>query len=272
MTWWSVLVLAAWLLLPCAFADAFGAGEPARLKFPETVPLPQTAEIGTEFVHKQYHVLPATPKDLAGKPTRGISTMVVTVLDGEGSWDGPSSGSPPDFVVNGPTHLRAKLALFQVPGLGGGWIAVPTGWRVISAGAGAQGSWEATFVASDGPSHGWLLIGGSGPGETEVFSAAEGYFPCAYQLENEIIPGTLTRDATLRPKPDSLTHPDPCTALVSYRSGGLAVKGVRQFGRDGMTSFWVALPATQAALQTFLLNAYRKGHPVSKCVKKVKDW
>jgi len=268
-----VSALATLLLLSCVVADAFGATESTHWQFPETVPLPQTANIGTRFVYKYFHVLPATSNDLAGKSTHGIPAMVVTVLDGTGSWDGPSSVSPPAFVLNSSASVRSKVALFQVEtGLGGGWIVVPKGWRVVSAVAGAQGSWGATFVAPDGPSHGWILIDGSGPGTTEVFSAAEGYFPGVYQLENEIIPGTLTRDSTLSPKPYAFVRPDPCTALVSYKSGGLAIVSVRQFGRDGITSFSVALPASEATLQAFLFDAYRKEHPVLKCVKNVKDW
>jgi hypothetical protein len=268
-----VSALATLLLLSCVVADAFGATESTHWQFPETVPLPQTANIGTRFVYKYFHVLPATSNDLAGKSTHGIPAMVVTVLDGTGSLDGPSSVAPPAFVLNSSASVRSKVALFQVEtGLGGGWITVPEGWRVVSAVAGAQGSWGATFVAPDGASHGWILIDGSGPGTTEVFSAAEGYFPGAYQLENEIIPGTLTRDSTLSPEPYAFVRPDPCTALVSYKSGGLAIISVRQFGRDGITSFSVALPASEATLQAFLFDAYRKEHPVLKCVKNVKDW
>lgn len=271
--WWRVPPVATLLLWSFVVAHVFGGGASTHLKFPETVPLPQTADIGTQFVYKQFHVRPATPKDLAGKSTHGIPASVVTVFDGVGSWDGPSSASPPVFVLNSSASIRSKVALFQIEtGLGGGWIAVPKSWRVISADAGAQGSWGATLVAPGGPRDGWLLIGGSGPGTTEVFSAAEGYFPGAFQLENELFPGTLTHDSTLWPKPDSLARPDPCTALVSYRSGGLVVKSIRHFGRDGMTSFWVALTPTNAALQTFLLRAYRTEHPVLKCVKNVRDW
>jgi hypothetical protein len=275
MQWRLVSILAMLLSLSGVAAGASGAGESAHWQFPKTVPLPQTASIGTQFVYKQFHVLPATSKDLAGKSTHGIPAKVVTVLDGTGSWDGPSAVPPPAYVVNGSVSMRNEVALFQVEtGLGGGWIAVPRGWRVISAVAGAQGSWEATFIAPDGPSHGWLSVGGSGPGTTEVFSAAEGYFPGAYRLENEIIPGALTRDSVLSPEPDSLVHPDPCTALVSYKSDGLAVKSIRQFGRDtdGVTSFSIALPAAQETLQTFLFRVYRKEHPVLSCMKNVSDW
>lgn len=269
-----VTALVTLLVLSCVAADAAGTTQSMLWKFPEIVLLPQTADIGIRYVYKDFHVLPATSRDLAGRSTHGIPAMVVTVLDGTGGWDGPSSMPPPAFLLKSSATIRSKVALFQVEaGSGGGWIVVPRGWRVVSAGAGAQGSWGTTLVAPDGPSHGWILIGGSGPGATEVFSAAEGYFPGAYRLENEIIPGTLTHDSILSPEPHTLMHPDQCTALVSYKSGGLAVKSIKQFGGDdGITSFSVALPASEATLQSFLFHAYRKEHPVLKCVKDVKNW
>lgn len=262
-------------ILSCVASGAAVASHARLWKFPDTVTLPQTADIGSShLVYKDFHVLPATSRDLAGRLTQGIPAMVVTVLDGVGGWDGPVPIPPPASLLHRSATIRSKIALFQIEvGLGGGWLVVPRGWRVLSADAGAQGSWGTTFVAPDGPSHGWILVGGSGPGLTEVFSAAEGYFPGAYQLENEIIPGALTHDSTLSPEPYTLEHPDPCTALVSYTSGGLAVQGVDQFGGDdGITGFLIALPANEATLQTFLLHAYRKEHPVFKCVKSVKNW
>lgn len=266
-----VLVGASGLLSSAAWALESVEAKPSI--FSQPVQLPQTANIDARFVYKHFHVDPANDNDLGGMSTHDIPAWTITILDGTDSWDGPAKLPPPRFILNSSAEIHDQIALFQVEsGLEGGWIAVPRGWRVLSAAAGAQGSWGVTFVAPNGPSSGWLLVGGSGPGMTEVFSGAEGYFPGAYQLENQIIPNTLSRDAPLSPKPDSLVHPNRCSAFVTYTSGGLVVKGIKQFGDDGILRFSIALPHTEAALQAFLFTAFRRTHVVSNCPQNIKDW
>lgn len=267
----STVVFGA-LSLPVAYAQGTdGAGSSP---FPDTVQLPQTATIGSfANTNFQFHVAPATSKDLNRMSTRGISAWAITIKNGVDGWDGPTNLAPPRAVLNAPKELREKIALFQVESaLGGGWVAVPSGWQVVSAVAGAQGSWGVTFIAPSGSHGGWITLGGSGPGATEVFSGAEGFFPGAYHLENEIIPGELTHDPTLSPTPRSLVHPNPCTALVSYKSGGLIVNGLKQLGDDGITGFFIALPDNEAELQKILFAAFRMEHPVSSCPKDINDW
>lgn len=268
----GVIALSGTLSLPLARAQ----NTPAALSaaFPDTVQLPQTSTIGA-FAGRHFHfrVAAATDRERGGVFTHGIPAWTVSIQNGVGGWDGPTRLPLPKSVLNGPGRLREKIALFQVEsGMGGGWIAVPRGWRVVSAVAGAQGTWGITFAAPGGPGGGWIVVGGSGPGTSEVFSAADGYFQGVYQLENEIIPGTLSHDATLSPTPISLLHPNPCTAVISYKSGGLVVKGVEQFGIDGITGFSIALPPREANLRHFLFRAFRTGHHVSQCPRNIKDW
>lgn len=271
-TAFASLVVSGILSLPMAHARVTSKSEPPA--FPGTVQLPQTATIET-FAKRNadFRVASASTGDLAGASARGVPAWTITIRNGVGGWDGPAKLAPPEALLDSSRKLRDEIALFQVEsGLGGGWIAVPRGWHVVSAVAGAQGSWGATFVAPGGPYDGWVTLGGSGPGTSEVFSAAEGYFPGAYHLENEVIPGTLTHDAVLAPAPSSLAHPDPCTVLISYKSGKLTVNGIKRVGVDGVTGFFIALPTREAHLQTLLFDAFRADHHVSHCPKDVRDW
>lgn len=239
------------------------------------VPLmPQTATVATSFRSTHFHVNAATSKALDGESTGDIPAWTITVLNGVGGWDGPFALRPSRYVLNSPTKLRDKIALFQVErqDSGGGWIAVPRGWRVASAGAGAQGSWSALFVAPNGPGSGWLAVDASGPGAIEVLSRAQGYFPGAYKLLLETFPHSIYGGTTLSPKPTSLTHPNPCTALVTYQSGGLTVKQVAQSGDDGITNYSVALPTNDAVLQNFLFASFREAHPRRSCPGPITDW
>lgn len=267
IAWAGVLGLLACVALAREPADT------SQFHISGTTPLPETATLGSRPGYMDFHVDPARPSDLGNVSTHGIPAWTIRILDGTDSWDGPTSLPPPRTVVDAPAKLRDRIALFQVESsMQGGWIVVPRGWRVTNAAAGAQGSWGVIFVAQGGPQDGWLLVGASGPGMTEVFSGAEGYFPGAYRLENAIIPHALAGDVSLTPRPASLTHPNRCTALVTYKSGGLAVKGMKQLGDDGISGFSIALPPDEAALQNFLFAAFRRTHPLSMCPKNIMDW
>lgn len=241
------------------------------------IPLqPQTATVSTSFRGTHFRVETATSSDLDGESAGDIPAKTISVLDGVGGWDGPFKLRPPRPVLDAPTNIRNKIALFQVErqDWGGGWFAIPRGWRIAKAGAGAQGSWNTLFVAPNGASHGWLVITASGPGAIEVLGSAQGYFPGAYKLVLETFPHVAATygGTTLSPKPTSLTHPNPCTALVTYPSSGLSVKQVTQRGDDGITTYSVALPANEAALQNFLFASFRETHPARDCPGPIKDW
>ena len=82
----------------------------------------------------------------------------------------------------------------------------------------------------------------------------------------------VPKDIPLSPTPDSLTHPTPCTAVVGYTSGNLAVRGVKLFqplARGGLSpyvrSLFVALPTGETALQAYLVTGFQQEHPVVTC-------
>lgn len=185
------------------------------------------------------------------------------VFDGTGSWDNGSPAPLPKFVMDSALALRGRIALFKAAD---GWVVVPRGWHVQSAAEGAVPDWGVTFVAPGGPRRGWMATGGSYD-ISGILSGAEGLFPSAHRrydaLEHVQTPGVR-----LTPRPDSLTYPNPCTAALSYRSGDLVVKAVELWQPldtpqhpSYSTGISIALPQDEAALQGYLIAAFRRLPP-----------
>ncbi|MGH8233276.1 MAG: hypothetical protein ACREPU_03640 [Rhodanobacteraceae bacterium] len=240
---------------------------------PDAIPLPQAATIATQLIYKQFRLSPAASADMQGESVpQGTPASQISEADGMGGWIRPTPTALPQFVLDGSASKQRQIELFL---LNAEWIVVPKGWRLLSAVNAVTPTWAATFVAPGGPNQGWLAIGGSGPGMSEVFSGAAGYFPGAYRLYNSIIPDALAKDIPLSPAPDSLTHPTPCTAVVAYASGNLAVRGVKLFqplARSGLSpyvrSLFLALPKGEKALQAYLITGFQQEHPVVACGNK----
>lgn len=100
--------------------------------------------------------------------------------------------------------------------------------------------------------------------------SAEGLFHDAQRRFDAFLK-THTQPETLYPKPDSLTHPDQCTALVTYRSGDLMVEGIVFWlpplpgGPDPYsTEMFVAVPAKDQPLQDFLITAFERTRPATQ--------
>lgn len=85
-----------------------------------------------------------------------------------------------------------------------------------------------------------------------------------------------TQHAGLSPKPDSLTHPDSCTAVVSCPSGNLVVKGIKLVQpatpsadlSPCVRGIFSALPKGDMVRQDDLIKAFQRQHPVVDCRKK----
>lgn len=246
------------------------AATAAVAPLPQTVVLPQTAAIKAWSTGQPFRVTAATSADLHGSSTEGAPAFVLAMRNGMGGWRQVFTAALPPVAASMPAADRARIAWFLI---NGDWIAVPRGWKVQSAINAVTPTWGATFVAPGGADHGWLAVGGAGPGTSEAFSGTEGYFPDAYRLYDRVIPGALARDPALSPEPDSLTHPARCVARVTYKSGALAVTGVKVFqpATDGIDrspyvhSYFVAVPASDTALTKALAVMFQKQHPVMDC-------
>ena len=264
----SVLITA--ILVLCIGSDSIAA-EQAKVAWPTTHALPMTADIVA--LHRGgYTVRAATAADFMGRLPRDISAWQVRLTqDGTGEqppW--PPAGAPPAFISKIPAEFRGKVALFQGDDFMR-WTVVPKGWHVKHAVEGADGTSGITFVAPGGASHGWLTIGNASANMTNILSGGEGLFPSAHRRFDGFF-HFHTPSMILVPKPDSLTYPNQCTARLTYRSGNLAVKGLQLWQPMGLyhtrpyhdpyfIGIYVALPKRDAALQNFLLDAFRETQP-----------
>jgi hypothetical protein len=217
-------------------------------------------------VEFKFKVRPATAQDLVGESANSIPVWQIEVLTGTGDWDKGSPTAPPEFVLKSAAALRDQVALFKGSAFDG-WLAIPRNWRVQYAAEGADGSGGVTFVAPGGARRGWIAYGVIPACVGCILGSADGLFPDAHRLYDAFL-GTITPPETLSPKPDSLTFPDRCTALITYRSAGLVVESINFWlpplpgGPDPYsTGIFVALPAKDAVLQDYLITAFERTRP-----------
>jgi hypothetical protein len=266
MNAWRRLLMAGLLLVGCAIG-----ARASDVAWPVEHQLPTTKSVLNWHppVAFKFNVQQATANDLAGQPTGGIPAWQIDVLTGTGDWDRGLPTPPPEFVMKSTTSQRSRIALFKGSSFGG-WLAVPRGWRVQVATEGVDGSGGITFVAPGGARQGWMTYGVIPACVGCILGAADGLFPDAHRRYDAFL-GTHTPPETLSPKPDSLTHPDQCTVLITYRSGGLMVEGIYFWlpplsgGPDPYsTELSVALPAKDASLQDYLITAFERTRPASQ--------
>ncbi|MEO7066320.1 MAG: hypothetical protein ABI114_05400 [Rhodanobacter sp.] len=259
------------VLVLCIGTHSVTAAQP-KVAWPTTHYLPMTADIAAARA-TNYTVRIATAADFMGQLPQGIPAWQVrlTKTDVGDNPLPPAAVAPPAFIAKIPTKFRSKIALFQGDDLMR-WQVVPKGWHLQNAVEGADGTSGITFVAPDGASHGWLTIGYSPANMTNILSGGEGLFPSAHRRFDAFF-HVQTPAVTLVPKPDALTHPNRCTARLSYRSGNLVVKGLQlwqpmQLDRAHVShdpyliGIYVALPARDVALQNFLVKAFQETQPV----------
>lgn len=268
-------LLGAWLALPWLPAVA---SEPA-VHWPTVHQLPTTESVANWHPPAafKFKVRRATAADLAGRSTDGIPAWQIEVLTGTGDWDRGSPTPPPEFVLRSAADVRDRIALFK-GSIFDGWLTVPRGWRVQDASEGVDGSGGVTFVASGGVRDGWIAYGVIPACVGCILGDADGLFPDAHRRWDAFL-GTRTPTETLSPKPDSLTYPDRCTALVTYRSGGLVVESIQFWlpplpgGPDPYsTGMTVALPADETVLRDYLVTAFEWTRPASQQACPATGW
>lgn len=256
----------------CSAYSADAATSAKTVSFPAIVRLPTKASVG--WHGGGFRVRKATRADLNGQTTDGIPVWLIDIR-GPLGWDSGVQPSPPVFMISKSDHFRNRVALFGSDQ--GGWLVVPKGWRVNAAVEGAQPGYGISFVAPGGADEGWM-ISGSTSGIGSILASGEGLFPSAQRrylafvnrpigLGTGLTPVTFVQGPVrLSPSPTSITHPNRCTALVTYRSGGLVVKGIalwqppmHPYSSDPYSaSMYIAMPTKDAELQTYLVKMFEE--------------
>lgn len=198
----------------------------------------------------------------------GTTVTLIDVHGGVGDWVRvdpaklpPLPAAPPKPTKDAPQWFYGEVV---------GWMAVPGGWRVQRAAIGADGGTDYTFVAPEGTAKGWLTY--------TVIPACVG---CQLEEAAGLLPGAGERMGTFAEAPEIRlgqtnpvmswqSHPDDCTALFRYRSGGLNVQAAvlssapfsaldDQKGADlSVADLYIAVPAPDAAVATYLLDTFRQ--------------
>lgn len=200
-----------------------------------------------------------------------IGNQPVTLVDvqtGLGDWSRPD-----------PAHLRAdhgnvpatRAARFQrFYGELVGWMWVPAGWHLQSAAIGVDGNSAYTFVAPQGAASGWLDYSVLPACVDCILGDADGLLPGAWEQEVTLGYPHGAKPWTPIPTPTRLGHPNACTALLRYRSGGLIVHGavlsdapMAEMGRTdaSLAEMYFAVPASRAPMAQALVAHMRENHP-----------
>lgn len=230
--------------------------------------LPAAPAASAHFKRVQHKVI------VGGQPV-----TLISVLTGMGDWDRPDDRQLQTDRTRLPSSLQGRFQRFY----GGvvGWMLVPAGWRLLSAAIGADGGSSYSFVAPGGAARGWLIYGATPACVACMLGAADGLLPGAWQREVAMGYAHGARPWQPIPAPGRLDHPNDCTALLRYRSGGLTVHGVllsttpmAQAGRDGedvsLVETYAALPASQSALGRAIVASLRANYPA--CAGRAGAW
>lgn len=217
--------------------------------------------LGKDYALRDFHAV-----DEQGKPA-DVKAALMDVATGAGDWDKPNAADVPPLERGLIDKAHGQLQFFYTSL---GWIPVPLGWKVQSAGEGADGSASYVFVAPKGSQDGWIGTGGDGGCEGCMYSDADGLIPAAHKgmadimgLEDASVP------AVVKPTPNILNRPDNCTVLFSYtqpaspKIWGLVYLQMSDGVAQEEHSLYVALPDADAGFIT-LIDTYFQHH-LPKC-------
>ncbi len=219
---------------------------------------------------KYVHVKPYVAHDVGGHPINAPA-YIIDIYTGALFWESPKPREVPPFSLPIPKTLHGRLALYYSKEFD--WVVVPRSWALVSAGVGADGGGNLAFVEPNTPSElksgmrGWMVMGFS-LGNLIGFGETDGIIPGAHQAMLEGWPDTFQKGTspTLVPKPETMRHLNPCTAIFSYRIPNYPiVRAVVYLGptiepwwRDkSMSEIYLALSNSQSALANFIFKTFR---------------
>ncbi|WP_266169173.1 DUF4850 domain-containing protein [Dyella subtropica] len=246
----SLRLIAIITLLVAAGSTAASAGDSRRsLTGP---PVRYTSVQGTD-----YRLVPAHPRDAAGKPV-GLPATRINIQDQEGEWEVARDADLPAFTASIPPALRDQVQLFYASATG--WLVMPRGWHVQRTAVGADGNTIFSFVAPEGAHAGWLSWELYPACLGCIYEAAQGLFPGAHKQLDTLME-TSTPEPALDPTPEKLERLDRCTVRLTYAlPKSPAVRSLSVFDQSGdpvYRELSIALPASQSALADYLLSSYK---------------
>jgi hypothetical protein len=241
----GVLVL-LWLSAFTASADTYARHLPTA---------PQAQQ--TDLEYEQRTVV------IGGEPV-----TLIDVPTGIGDWDRPD---PARMQTNNGRIVPSQHGTFQWF-YGGvvGWMLVPAGWHLRHASIGADGSSAYAFVAPQGAASGWLQYSIIPACVGCIVNEADGLLPGGWERAVALDLSNGTKPWQPVPVPERLDHPDVCTALLSYRVGGLTVHGavlssapMAKVGNDdvSLVEIYVALPAKKSTSADAIIASFRHEFP-----------
>ncbi|WP_114240268.1 DUF4850 domain-containing protein [Dyella sp. C9] len=201
----------------------------------------------------------------------GVTVTLIDVHSAVGDWARIDAAHVPPLPGDAPVPSKDPPQWFY--GNGVGWMAVPAGWRVQQASIGADGNTVYTYAAPEGVSAGWLSYAVIPACQGCLLDEAAGLLPEAGEhlasITNEAPPIRLGQT---NPVMSWQSHPDECTALFRYRTGGLTVRAAvlssvsiaaidSGKGDLSLAQVYAALPERQAHLAEQLVGRFQQVFP-----------
>lgn len=226
----------------------------------QTLPTSQSLADVPAVLGRDYRLRTFKAKNASGE-VMGVPAHLLSIASAAGGWMSPDPSIVPHVTSTIPRRFRDKVQLFYSEITG--WIMVPRGWQVWDAENGADGSLRLEFAQPSSSHTNWIEIGSEGGCYGCMLDDAAGFVPRATLVKAGYQRGLgyTSPNVALDPKPSTLIHPDPCSALLTYSSGGAVVHGVvllLTYDGDpaGFEDLYIALPPNEAKLGRFISKAF----------------
>ncbi|MGH8397263.1 MAG: DUF4850 domain-containing protein [Gammaproteobacteria bacterium] len=243
------------------FASIFIFATQADATEPNTLPSPPSGPKERDL--KQFRLHEFVAKDAAGHRITGVPATLIDVFSGLGEWESVSPDKVPPFTYFLPDDMRDQIQLFYMDDELG-WILVPRGWKVHRAAEGADGTERFTFVAPTGAKYGWLDLSYVPGCMGCMYWDTDGLIPDAHKgLIDMGLAAPSSKPAKLVPTPDSISHPDPHTAIFRYHiSSSPPVRAMVFLGPETQEgdvverALYLALPTSKTKLVDCITDYY----------------
>ena len=218
----------------------------------------------SHYVSRQgedFRLVPAHPRDSAGRALTGVPAARIELKDEEGDWAATRDADIPPFTAPLADDIRPQVQLFYADATG--WLVVPRGWKPQRTAVGMDGNTVFSFTAPEGAAAGWMSWTLYPACLGCIYEAAQGLFPGAHRQLDALME-TRTPDPALEPRPDTLERIDRCTVRFAYKlPASPPVRAMAVFDQTTdpfYREFAIALPDARSTLAAFLLASFQSAH------------